>query len=183
MISRQDTSISNRQWSLGPHSSTGVQSAHLDALVEAARGENEVKLVVASRLRVLAGQVVRDDVAGVGGFTGREHLRLPAIRQLRPHELQPMASILSNTVWWRASQYGSPKPCPYAMLRSPAARMRCVSGFLWPMKAEMSEMMRWTEPSAIPYSKPGPFLTPGCDPIHRAYMETTMNGSVEPSAA
>ena len=56
----------------------GVQCAHLDALVESARGEDEVKLVVASRLRVLAGEVVRDDVAGVGGFTRRQRLRLRA---------------------------------------------------------------------------------------------------------
>ena len=67
----------------------GVQSAHLDALVEAARGENEVKLVVASRLWVLTGEVVRHDVTGVGGFSRCQRLRLPAIRQLRPHELQP----------------------------------------------------------------------------------------------
>ena len=67
----------------------GVQGPHRDVLVEAAGGEDIVQLIVACRFRVLTWEVERDNVTGVRGFTCSRRLRLPTIRSLGPHELQP----------------------------------------------------------------------------------------------
>ena len=55
----------------------GVHVPHPDALVESARGEGVVQLVVACRRRVLPWEVEGDYVAGARGFAQRPCLRLP----------------------------------------------------------------------------------------------------------
>ena len=59
-----------------------VHGPHRDVLVEAAGGEDIVQLIVACRFRILTWEVVRDDVAGVRGFTRSRRIRLPTIRSL-----------------------------------------------------------------------------------------------------
>ena len=56
---------------------SGVHGLHSDALVEAARGEDVVELIIARRLWILTGEIVGDDVAGVRGFANCRRLPLP----------------------------------------------------------------------------------------------------------
>ena len=61
------------------------------------------------------------------------------------------------------------------MFRSPAARIRCFAGSLWPTNADRSEMIRCAEESEQPTLQL--LLAEGCGFNQRAYIETAMKAS------
>lgn len=90
----------------------GVHRPHLDALVEAAGGEDVVELVIACRLWVLTWEVVGDDIGeSEGSCVAFVSACLPS-GTCGPMSSNPMAAILSNTERYRASQYLGSPPSP-----------------------------------------------------------------------
>ena len=92
-----------------------------------------------------------------------------------PINSRPRASIRSKTVRSRSGSTSFVSVDPKTVFRSPAARIRCVPGSIFPINVERSERIRCVDASEYPAHH---FVsTETCGLNQRAYIEIAKKGS------